>query len=229
MPIRPQIFCYLVLLALCSASIATAEARQKVLQEAANILEIANISYAYGGAKLGDAATCEDCTRCLEQQQPKPGERLTSCPTCHHCSLDCSHFVHLIYQRAGIRMGYLPTQEMLALSARQLLQRYGLIDLGTDVNAALAGDLLVYRGHVVMLETAKGGGYGDIIHATGGKDVRGPGMGIQRERRAPLAVFRGPLLRILRPKALVGGFRRPVPSIRQDSRWQKSVPLPDAG
>ncbi len=88
------------------------------------------------------------------------------------------------------------------LSAASLAKRYKLVPMGNASADAISGDLLVYAGHVVILERiTKVEGiivWGDVIHATGGKDLKGPGLGIQRERSARLDYFRGDLLRILR-------------------------------
>ena len=96
---------------------------------------------------------------------------------------------------------------MVILKQPRLQKDFGFSALPPDATIAIPGDLLVYKGHVVMLERRHGQGKGDIIHATGGRDIREPGQGIQRERWADLGRFRGPLLRILRHNALAA----PVP------------------
>jgi hypothetical protein len=131
---------------------------------------------------------------------------------CTRCSIDCSHFAEKVYREAGVPYPYLDTATMLGSSAERLRRNYGLVDLGTDVSRAQAGDLLVYEGHVVMLErtrplTAENAPgtpryRGDVVHATGGGAIRTPGEGVQRERFVDLQYFRGPLLRILRHSAL---------------------------
>lgn len=99
---------------------------------------------------------------------------------------------------------YLDTTLMLQLDPRSLRERYQLVDLGQKIELAKAGDFLVYQGHVVMLEKRHRpvSGLplhrGDLIHATGGRAIKAPGQGIQRERFVELTQFRGPLRRILR-------------------------------
>lgn len=178
--------------------------RARVLSEANFLLEEYQVSYAYGGDRVGTVQECKQCNSCLDSKQPIPSQRFKQCPECYHCSLDCSHFTQLVFKGAGLNTPYLTTQTMLDLTSLQLLKRYKLIDLGRMSERALPGDLLVYRGHVVLLTAQHGKGRGDIIHATGGKDIKEPGQGIQRERFIPLDQFRGPLLRILRHLALVG-------------------------
>ena len=190
----------------------------RVLSEADRLLEMANISYVYGGHKISDERQCEACNECLAEQKPGPKQRVRACPACKNCSLDCSHFVNLVYRRAGISMGYLTTHVMIDSSPRDLFRLYGLLDFAQDVDAIKPADLLVYRGHVVMVERVVSPGMVDIVHATGGRDLRGPGMGIQRERRVLAQRFRGPLLRILRPKSLAGTFNRPRPSVKTSKK-----------
>lgn len=179
-----------------------------VLEVASRLLDEAEISYVYGGYQVGDSDACKTCNTCLTEHQPKPARRLNVCPACRSCSLDCSHFTELVFREAGMPYPYLDTALMLRLSAAKLKANYGLIDLDLDLARAAPGDLLVYDGHVVLLEKrrapVKGQAAfrGDIMHATGGKDIRRPGEGIQRERFIDLANFRGPLRRILRPRGL---------------------------
>jgi len=196
----------------------------KVVAEAQKLLESAEVSYVFGGYSLGDPGECKSCNECLEQKKPLPKARILECPICSSCSLDCSHFIQLVFNEAfregGLKTHYLTSADMLALNAATLKKRYKYIDLGRDVKRAEPGDLLVYRGHVVMLEALSSveiiklseqqkhktnssalSVRGDIIHATGGLAIRSPGAAIQRERFVDLADFRGPLQRILRHQA----------------------------
>jgi hypothetical protein len=178
--------------------------QKTLLQVAANLLDEAQVSYVYGGYQVGDPDACGTCNDCLVAKAPRPKERLAQCPVCRKCSLDCSHFTELVYRQAGLPYPYVATKGMLELDAATLRRNYGLVDLGTRLEQTTTGDLLVYDGHVVMLERRREPQpgqpefRGDVIHATGGKDIKSPGEGIQRERFIDLARFRGPLRRILR-------------------------------
>lgn len=176
---------------------------QKGLVQAGDeMLENLEVSYVYGGSKVGSVAQCETCNACLEEKKPSPKERFIKCSSCSGCSLDCSHFTQLVYARAGLDYPYLTTSQMINLEPATLEKKYNLYVVGSDVRRAEPGDLLVYPGHVVMLEASLPKGFGDVIHATGGKDIREPGQGIQRERHAFLSQFRGDLRRILRHRKL---------------------------
>jgi hypothetical protein len=226
----------LALAALCAPAVQAGTRAAAVLADADRLLEEAQVSYVYGGSQLGDPPACEACNSCLAKRQPAPGQRLARCPVCRSCSIDCSHFAALVFADAGLPFPYLDTAGMLAYSAAKLRSAYHLIDLGTDLSRAQPGDLLVYKGHVVILERLSDGPAGqsqmprgDIIHATGGKDIRRPGEGIQRERFVDLGGFRGPLRRILRragvgEEALAGTVSAAAPAAAKPA----AAPLPTA-
>ena len=181
--------------------------RQRVLSEARAMLDNWSISYVMGGHKVSGVQACEACNTCLALKQPKPDDRLRLCPQCTSCSLDCSHFVYEVFKAAGLPSSYLPTALMNELAPDSLQRKYYLTDVGSRSQRALPGDLLVFDGHVVMLERKGSDGLGDVIHVTSGRDLRGPGLAIQRERQVPLDAFRGPLLRILRHSDLMRELR----------------------
>lgn len=194
--------------ALGAATSPLAQRRSALALEAGRLLDEAQVSYVYGGHQLGDSIACSQCNSCLEAKRPVPAQRLQVCSACNSCSLDCSHFTALVYAQAAVPYPYLDTSLMLSLSPQVLRRRYQLLDLASDLRRAEVGDLLVYAGHVVILERIMAPTIGqeewrgDVVHATGGREIKGPGAGIQRARFADLAYFRGPLLRILRHVAL---------------------------
>lgn len=209
--------------------------QSQLLRAGDEMLENLEVSYVYGGSKVGSLAQCNTCNECLESFRPSPKERFVRCPSCGGCSLDCSHFTQLVYARAGLQYPYLTTSQMMSLPATVLERKYQLSVVGTDIQKAEPGDLLVYPGHVVMLESWIKAGFGDVIHATGGKDIKEPGQGIQRERQAQLMQFRGSLQRILRHRRLesermavlgpaVGRDARSGPVLRKLRRVEKKNP-----
>ncbi len=64
---------------------------------------------------------------------------------------DCSHFVHQIYQRAGLPFGYRPTRSMADIPEFDVLPE----------EDARPGDLMLFRGHVGIVDRG-----GKIISAT---------------------------------------------------------------
>ena len=209
--------------------------QSQLLQAGDEMLENLEVSYVYGGSKVGSLDQCTTCNQCLESLRPSPKERFVKCRSCNGCSLDCSHFTQLVYARAGLNYPYLTTSQMMSLPAKILEQKYQMTVVGTDIQNAAPGDLLVYPGHVVMLESSIKGGFGDVIHATGGKDIREPGQGIQRERQAQVSQFRGSLQRILRHQRLeservavlgpgIGRDMRSSPTLRKMRPVEKKNP-----
>jgi cell wall-associated NlpC family hydrolase len=189
--------------------------QKDLVLSARKLLAEASVSYVYGGGRLGTASDCAACNQCLESERPGSSRRLRACPECGRCSLDCSHFTQLVFERAGIQHPYLTSRDMVSLSGERLARDFGFTAMAPDPGSAIPGDLLVYKGHVVIVERRHTGGKGDVIHATGGRDIREPGQGIQRERWADLGHFRGPLLRILRHKSLVSSSQV-APTTPQD-------------
>ena len=181
--------------------------RQQVLEQARGLLDRWSISYVMGGHKIGDVAACQACNLCLGSQRPSASERLQVCSSCDRCSLDCSHFTYEVFKLAGLSANYLTTSLMNNLDSDSLMRNYQLVDVGSSSRRALPGDLLVFAGHVVLLEKKHDSNLDNILHVTSGRDLRGPGLGIQRERQVVLDSFRGKLLRVLRHNDLVRELR----------------------
>ena len=170
----------------------------KISEAADRIFAKRTVTYVWGGTTLGTQAQCDACTQCLEASGVPAGQEVEACTVCRSCGLDCSHFTYLAYRSAGLPARYLTTKDMLRLSRQRLASHYWLRDMGRDLSRALPGDLLVYTGHVVILQRKLPSGRGNVIHVTRGKEVRGPGQGLQKATHVSLVNFRGPLRKILR-------------------------------
>jgi hypothetical protein len=88
--------------------------------------------------------------------------------------------------------------------------------MGSDLDAAKPGDLLLLRNHVVMLIRSLGNGRGDIIHSTRGRRANQPG-GIQKLFNVKLKRFRGPLLKILRHVEMLPKSDLDLPSVPKNA------------
>ncbi len=176
--------------------------QMKLRQAGVDMLENLEVSYVFGGASLGDDKACDLCNDCLEKLQPSPKLRFKECPVCNKCSIDCSHFTQMVFARAGLPFPYITTTQILEMDPAKLENNYHLSSLGTNIGQIIPGDMLVYRGHVVIVESIHSLDSGDIVHATGGKDIKVPGQGIQRERFVQLSSFRGDLLKVVRHSKL---------------------------
>lgn len=189
--------CLVFLLNLASAIKISPKAMQ-ALHLASELLERGNISYTYGGHSIGDADFCEACISCIDAKRPKPKKRISSCPSCKKCSIDCSNFIHYVFNRSGLSMPYLTTHSMDSFTDSKLFRTFNLMSVRGGPEKVFPADLLVYRGHVVLVERVHGNGRGDVIHSTSGREVKGGGNGIQRARNVVFATFRGPILKVLR-------------------------------
>lgn len=176
---------------------ARSDYQQRIAAVVSKFMQNYEITYVYGGSAVSDSTTCTACVRCLAEKK--------SCPVCRDCSLDCSHFISHVFNQAAMPLPYLTTKQMLQFSPLKLKKSYNLLIILNKLKFIRPFDLLVYKGHVVMVEAITAAGRGTVIHVTAGRDLRGAGAGLQRERQVELANFRGPLLRVLRHELLVGG------------------------
>lgn len=169
-----------------------------VTKAAANLLGRGSISYVYGGHQFSNEASCQKCNECVQV-----GKSYKLCQACLQCGLDCSHFVQRVFHDVGLVIPYLTTNTMLNLTAASLQRKYHLVDLRLRTDLMQPGDLVVYKGHVGMVEKIHNDQQVDMIHATSGREIKGDsGQGVQRARRIDVLNFHGPLKRILRHKAL---------------------------
>lgn len=145
----------------------------------------------------------QEPTTPAQRSRDRGNNKIARCPACAKCSLDCSHFIHQVFNHAGLHLPYLTTGQMLQLSPQRLQKVWHLVTMPHQLRLIRPLDLLVYKGHVVMVETVTRKGHGTIVHVTAGKDLRGPGVALQRERQVAFAHFRGPLRRILRHRNLI--------------------------
>ena len=178
--------------------------RKKVIATALDLLRNWPVSYVFGGNRLGSPQECERCNQCLASAKPAPKQRLQDCPACQHCSLDCSHFISLVFNRTGLRAPYLTTTMMRDLAPDVIQSRFGWRYIGREARRVQPGDIIVYAGHVVMVTSvsARSSGVGDVIHATSGREVKGAGHGIQLQSNVKFEGFRGTIQRIFRHNRL---------------------------
>lgn len=178
-----------------------ASAIERVLTEAEKLHSQDWVPYVWGGQKIGSEAECVKCHECVARKKVRPERMLQKCSACKHCGIDCSHFVAQVFRNAEMPIKYGTTREWKKLGPAELLERYQLRDMGSDINDARPADILLYDGHVVMLIELTGNRRGTIIHAT----RRGKfGGGIRIDDDVDLQRFHGKLRKILRHQDLSG-------------------------
>lgn len=199
--------------------------RNKVEFFAKALMNEFDITYTWGGHAVFDRSSCLSCTQCLKGNnylgKVRP-QALNICESCKKCTLDCSHFTWLVYHLAQLPLPYLHTPLMVSLSKEKLYRNYKLLVVDGFKNAQ-KGDLLVYKRHVGILLEKRGLRKGDMIHATSGRSVRGPGQGIQLIYNTDLMHFKGGLKRVLRHKGLDLGQGTRYSSRQESLRLKKSV------
>lgn len=174
---------------------------QRVVTTVAQMMRNYAITYVYGGKQVHSVAACTACVQCLAGDAEQ--SKIARCAACAECSLDCSHFIHQVFNQVGLAMPYLTTKQMLQLSPQSLQKTWHLVTMPQQLRLIRPLDLLVYKGHVVMVEAVTGKGRGTVVHVTAGRELRGPGVALQRERQVEFAHFRGSLRRILRHRRLI--------------------------
>lgn len=110
---------------------------------------------------------------------------------------DCSHFVHEIYRRAGLRYGFRATDELKYAPEFELLPE----------EEAMPGDLMLFRGHVGLVDHD-----GRIISAT---------YTHNRKRKSSITRLRRTAFKALRGRISVLRYRcRPSENFRQIAQEQ---------
>jgi len=171
----------------------------KLIYLAEKYAEMTHVPYVWGGGKIGDIATCNECRECASKKGVGLRSRMKACKACRSCGMDCSHFVNLMYNEAGLVYPYASSLELIRQSHRGLEEHYNLVNVGADLALAQPGDLLVYRRHIGMLVRKYSDTHGDFVHSTrfrpgDRRQVGGFRMDVNRD----LKKYRGKLLKILR-------------------------------
>lgn len=179
--------------------------RSRLVAVAMKYASMTYVPYVYGGANIADRETCDACQECVRRLRvsPESKQRLRRCPSCQVCGVDCSHFVHMIYTESGLDFPYANTAALKRIARHKAIPAgFHLVDLGSSIDVARPGDLLLYPNHIVMLVARGKAARGDIIHATRLEDDNAIG-GIMLQTDRNLLNLRGPLIKILRHRALL--------------------------
>ena len=176
------------------------EVRQTLLKVAEEFGEEAQyVPYVWGGNQIGNTKACQACRSCIaKKSRLKVEKRKAVCKPCRQCGIDCSHFVHRVFQDAGLDFPYVNTSRLQRMSSLALLEELGLVDLGKNLDHVMPGDLLLKKKHIVVLLRAGEDGRGDVLHVSRSTQKMGPGGGIEIARDVNLVDFAGKLVKILR-------------------------------
>jgi cell wall-associated NlpC family hydrolase len=165
-----------------------------------------NVPYVFGGHAIGKSKVCQECTDCIRKNHLSANStrmRYNQCASCRHCGIDCSSFVNRIFAEAGLRYRFADTQTLRHTKDGFLEEQYGFVNVGSDLMKARPGDLLLEKGHIVMVvDVDLSAGTIDYIHASRGSK-RTPEGGIELRRGDSVVKLQKTLVRILRHRELI--------------------------
>lgn len=205
--------------------------QNKLVQLGERFADMTHVPYIWGGERIGTKAECDACRKCAASSKTRLDKRLNRCDACKRCGVDCSHFVHRLYQTVGLGYQYATTGELTRVTESQLLNHYKMIDIGTSLADAQPGDLLLYKRHVAMLLRVRDDQHADFVHASrfrpGDRHKLG---GLRLDMNQNIYRFRGQLVRILRHQFLHDGtgsmaqntpdtFSTPISELKNTHDW----------
>ena len=180
---------------------------ERLLAAAERLSRETSVPYVYGGSRIGSLKQCQACTDCARRLHlPADASlgRYNKCAECRRCGIDCSNFVNTLFAEAGLKFRFADTRTLNATGHDFLREQFGFINIGHNLEDAQAGDLVVERGHVMMVIAVDPKlGTIDYIHSSRGSRGRKPIGGIELRRGKPLNEVQKRTLRILRHRELV--------------------------
>ena len=177
------------------------------------LLDVANgfsgktlVPYVFGGGQIGSPKKCSECSDCIRRRRLPANssmDRFNQCSACRECGLDCSNFISHLLRESGLKSKFATTATLSRESERSLWETYSFINIGDDLLEARPGDLILKKGHVVMLiDIHPALGTIDFIHASRGSKRTLVG-GIELRRGVSIKKAQRETIRILRHKDLV--------------------------
>jgi hypothetical protein len=164
------------------------------------------VPYVFGGGQLGSPKKCSECSDCIRRRRLPANssmDRFNQCSACRECGLDCSNFISHMFRQSGLKSKFATTATLSRENERVLWEKYAFINVGDDLLEARPGDLILKKGHVVMLlDIHPALGTIDFIHASRGSK-RTPVGGIELRRGFSIKKAQRETIRILRHKDLV--------------------------
>jgi len=164
------------------------------------------VPYVFGGGQLGSPKKCGECSDCIRRRRLPANssmDRFNQCSACRECGLDCSNFISHLFRQSGLKSKFATTATLSRENERVLWEKYSFINVGDDLLEARPGDLILKKGHVVMLlDIHPALGTIDFIHASRGSK-RTPVGGIELRRGFSIKKAQRETIRILRHKDLV--------------------------
>jgi NlpC/P60 family len=178
----------------------------RLMQSAKRLSTMTHVPYVFGGHEIGSHTTCQRCSECIKANHLEANstlERHDKCSACRSCGLDCSNFVNRVFTEAGMSYQFADTRTLNGVEDGYLQDQYGFMNVGVDVSEARSGDLVLQKGHVILvLEIDRVNGTLDYIHASRGSTVS-PLGGIEIVRGMKIEKVQKTAFRILRHRELL--------------------------
>lgn len=178
----------------------------RLLETADRYVNKTAIPYVFGGSQIGSSKICQECSACIRSHRlpaNSSSDRFNKCSACRSCGLDCSNFVKHLFSEAGLTVKFATTATLNRASDLVLEENFRFINIGDDLADARPGDLVLKKGHVIMLiDIHNALGTIDFIHASRGSK-RTPVGGIELRRGFSLRKIQRETVRILRHKDLL--------------------------
>ncbi len=178
----------------------------RLLETADRFVNKTAVPYVFGGSQIGSSKVCQECSACIRARRlpaNSSSDRFNQCSACRSCGLDCSNFVKHLFTEAGLSVKFATTATLNRASDLVLEEKFRFINIGDDLSDARPGDLVLKKGHVIMLiDIHPALGTVDYIHASRGSK-RTPVGGIELRRGFSLRKVQRETVRILRHKDLL--------------------------
>ena len=180
---------------------------ERLMAAAERMARQTSVPYVFGGTRIGTAKQCQECSDCARKNHLSANSssgRFNKCASCRRCGIDCSNFVNRLFSEAGLKYRFADTRTLTLTGEDFLQEQYGFINMGRDLLVARPGDLILQKGHVMMvIDVDPTLGTIDYIHASRGSRTRKPIGGIELRRGKPLNQVQHEVVKILRHRELV--------------------------
>lgn len=196
------------------------------------------IAYVWGGRATSSPVVCSACQRCVEKRKVHPHQRLSKCPACEQCGVDCSGFVSRVMGAAGLGSKRITSRSLIKAATpgpkRGNLKGAKKVDpvfipVGRNLALAQPGDLVVLSDHVVIFLNRHPNKKLDYVHAS--RYVPGrPAGGIEVVSAGDLPRGQVPVT-ILRHKAFAGtgnslAVRKRITAMLEHAQLKKKARSP---
>lgn len=181
-------------------------AEERLMAAVRHFTDLSYVPYVFGGKSIGSPKTCQACAACVTKNQIGPGSkqaRMTKCPACRACGIDCSSLVSKIFAKARIPYRFAATNELNTASYDELLSAYDLVAFEPGSESLEPGDLILEKSHIMLVVGVNRAAQTyDAVHASR-SDVAVSAGGIKQLKGVAMREVIVKATRILRHRDLI--------------------------